>query len=193
MKDQKSRFRKGVIIGLTCAILAPTLAVVVAAGMKLKGYELRANLTPSIPEGIYLSDRNKRDAVRGVYVGFQPHNEAARHAYERGWMKPESIYMKRVGAVAGDTVCADKELTIRTASVGETAQFIRVGAIADSDSQGQPLPRMLSGCTRIPDGYFLPIGDGLPNSYDGRYYGFVPVSLIEATMRPLWTRNHTEQ
>lgn len=185
----ENKLRKGLKIGITLAVLVPALATGMAWSMARAGYTLTANLTPSIPVGLYLANANHRDAIRGELVAFGPHNEAAREAFKRGWMKLGSRFVKRVGAIAGDVVCADVELTIRTAGQGETPTFVRVGKIAASDRRGVPLPRALKGCVVVPVGHFLPVGDGRLNSYDGRYYGFVPVASIEARLRPMWTQN----
>ncbi|RNK73298.1 S26 family signal peptidase, partial [Xanthomonas vasicola] len=128
-------------------------------------------------------------AERGQLIAFPPHNAAARYGFERGWMKPGSLYIKRVGAVAGDTVCVDVEVTIATPTTpGHPATFTRVGAVSATDHTGVPLPHALQGCNRVPAGHIFPVGDGLANSYDGRYYGFVPVALIVGRITPIWTQ-----
>jgi signal peptidase I len=192
-QDRKQRIRRGLKIGGALAVVGALAGGLAGWSLDRAGYTLTANLTPSVPVGLYLSDANQQGAERGKLVTFHPHNAAAQYAFQRGWMKPGSVYVKRVAAVAGDMVCADKELTIRTQSVGETSAFVRVGEIAETDHDGQPLPHLLSGCERVPEGYFLPVGDGLPNSYDGRYYGFVPVSAIVASLRPLWTKSEPKE
>lgn len=192
-QDRKQRVRRGLKLGVTLAVVGALAGGLVGWSLDRAGYTVTANLTPSVPVGLYISDANQQGAERGKLVAFYPHNEAAQYAFQRGWMKPGSVYVKRVAATAGDMVCADKELTVRTQSVGETAAFVRVGEIAETDHDGQPLPHILSGCSRVPEGYFLPVGDGVPNSYDGRYYGFVPVSAIEANLRPLWTKSEPKE
>ena len=192
-QDRKQRIRRGLKIGGALAVVGALAGGLAGWSLDRAGYTLTANLTPSVPVGLYLSDANQQGAERGKLVTFHPHNAAAQYAYQRGWMKPGSVYVKRVAAVARDMVCADKELTIRTQGVGETAAFVRVGEIAEADHDGQPLPHVLSGCSRVPEGHFLPVGDGVPNSYDGRYYGFVPVSAIEANLRPLWTKSQPKE
>lgn len=193
MTETKTKLRKGLKRGLIMSVAVPVLATAAAFTMAQAGYTLTANLTPSVPVGLYIANRNHGTVELGQLVGFYPHNDAAQHGFREGWMKPGSWYVKRVGAVAGDMVCVDKELTIRTAGQGAPAQFVRVGPVAQHDRTGKPLPHVLAGCQRVPAGQFLPVGDGVPNSFDGRYYGFVPVSKIEATLRPLWTQNPTEE
>ena len=61
-----------------------------------------------------------------------------------------------------------------------------IGQIFKVDSQNRPLPRFLGEHT-IPKGYFLPIADNRPNSYDGRYFGFLKIEDIKYKLYPLIT------
>jgi len=158
-----------------------------AATMAHAGYTVTANLTPSIPVGLYVADHHIGAITRGEIVSFWPHNAAARYGFQRGWIKPGGTYIKRVVALAGDMVCVDKELIVATKAPGKHGALKRIGMVAEVDRFGRPLPHELKGCNRVPIGYFLPVGDGLPNSYDGRYYGFVPVLAVQATLSPFWT------
>lgn len=189
LHERSIKLRRGLLLGVGMAVLVPALATAAGYVMSEAGYRITANLTPSIPQGLYIANSDvPRQLERGQIVAFRPHNDAARYAYLQGWMKPNSVFLKTVGGVAGDTVCVDQELTIRTASTsGVPASFIRVGPVADADRQGRPLPHVLRGCQRIPYGYFLPIGQALTNSYDGRYYGLVPASHVQAVLQALWT------
>ncbi|TAA36404.1 signal peptidase I [Pseudoxanthomonas winnipegensis] len=194
MQTHRSKTRKGLKIGLALALIVPLTACAAALGLSALGYTFTANLTPSIAEGIYLLNHNNRTAERGRIVAFKPHNAAAQYGYEQGWMKPGSWYIKRVAAVAGDTVCVGSEATVATPSEpGKPATFTRIGPVADTDRTGKPLPHELKGCSRVPPGHFFPVGDGLPNSYDGRYYGFVPVSNIDGNLTAIWTRGPVKE
>ncbi|RNK59639.1 S26 family signal peptidase [Xanthomonas vasicola] len=189
MSVTRKKAIKGLIIGLSLAALAPAIGWTSARLLSAFGFNVIANLSPSVAQGMYLLDSNKRSAERGQLIAFPPHNAAARYGFERGWMKPGSLYIKRVGAVAGDTVCVDVEVTIATPTTpGHPATFTRVGAVSATDHTGVPLPHALQGCNRVPAGHIFPVGDGLANSYDGRYYGFVPVALIVGRITPIWTQ-----
>lgn len=183
------RAGKGLFIGAACAAVAALTAVAVGALMTSNGYRVLANLTPSIPQGFYIASTTKPEAFkRGDIVAFDPANDAQRYGYEQGWMKPGSRYMKRVAAVPGDVVCVDDRITIRTPSrPGNPATFRDVGPVAKADRHGVPLPHFLEGCSTVPAGMVLPIGDGVPNSYDGRYYGYIEVDSIGEIVRPLVT------
>lgn len=181
------RLRKGLVLGVWLALLAPLLGVGAAAGMARAGYTMTANLTPSVPMGLYVADHHVGTLTRGQIVAFLPHNAAARYGVAQGWIKPGGSYIKRVGALAGDLVCVDAELSVTTMEAGLVGTTKRIGPVAWVDRSGRPLPHALQGCHRVPAGSFLPVGDGLPNSFDGRYFGFVPVLAVQARLTPLWT------
>ncbi|MCE4351870.1 S26 family signal peptidase, partial [Xanthomonas hortorum pv. cynarae] len=112
MSVTRKKLIKGLALGLGLAIIAPTLGWASARGLASLGFTVIANLSPSVAQGLYLLNRNTHSAERGQLVAFSPHNAAARYGFERGWMKPGSLYIKRVGAVAGDTVCVNSEVSI---------------------------------------------------------------------------------
>ena len=192
MIRKNGRLRNGLLLGGTLAAVAPLFGVVAAAAMAHVGYSVTANLTPSVPVGLYVADHRIGAITRGEIVSFGPHNAAARYGFQRGWIKPGGTYIKRVAAIAGDMVCVDNELTVATNVAGKLGALERIGPVAEVDRNGRPLPHELEGCHRVPAGYFLPVGDGLPNSYDGRYYGFVPVLAVQATLSPMWTDTAAE-
>lgn len=193
--DTRQKVLRGLRIGLMLAVLVPSLALIIGYAMAQAGYRVTVNLTPSIPQGFYLADSAVPAVLRrGQLVAFYPHSSATQYAYDQGWVKPGAAYVKAVAAVAGDTVCVGAELTIRTRSgPGQPAEFRRVGPVHENDRTGRPLPHLLRGCQQVPDGYILPIGEGLPNSYDGRYYGFIPSSEVTAVLRPLITWGGTPE
>ncbi|UNU01227.1 signal peptidase I [Xanthomonas translucens] len=189
MSPTRKKVIKGLGIGLVLALFAPVLGWASARGLATLGFTVVANLSPSVAQGLYLLNRNEQSTERGQLVAFPPHNAAARYGFERGWMKPGSLYIKRVGAVAGDMVCVNVEVTIATPTTpGHPATYRRVGAVAAVDRTRVPLPHVIHGCNRVPEGHIFTIGDGLANSYDGRYYGFVPVSKIAGKITPLWIK-----
>ena len=92
-QDRKQRFRRGLKIGVALAVVGAVAGGLVGWSLDRAGYTVTANLTPSVPVGLYLSDANQQDADRGKLVAFYPHNEAAQYAFQRGWMKPGSVYV----------------------------------------------------------------------------------------------------
>ncbi|MFC6842361.1 S26 family signal peptidase [Xanthomonas theicola] len=143
--------------------------ILAAYGMELAGLRFYVNLTPSVPRGIYLVDTTQRAPVAGQYVLFVPPADAAKLLYGRDYLRPGAPLVKTVQGMPGDTYCiADDGIRIG----GKV-----LGPVSSIDSKGRDLPR-IRGCYTIQDGAFLPLGLGLPNSFDGRYFGAVSDHLI---------------
>ncbi|WP_108168452.1 S26 family signal peptidase [Xanthomonas campestris] len=86
-------------------------------------------------------------------------------------MKPGSLYIKRVGAVAGDTVCVNSEVSIATPTPQGTQPPIGVWAQSLHGPNRRGVASRLTRLHASSSGDIFTIGDGLANSYDGRYYG----------------------
>ena len=96
----------------------------------------------------------------------------------RGYL-PEGVpLMKRVRAVAGQTVC-------RTGLV-ITVDGIKAGAALERDHAGRDLP-VWQGCKRIPSGAAFLMNWHVGDSLDGRYFGLTPTNQIIGRAIPLWT------
>ena len=98
-------------------------------------------------------------------------------AYRR-WLQQGYPLIKAIGALPGERYC-----------VTNRALYIdghRRGPVFTVDDQGLPLPK-LRGCFTVPRGEFLPLGTHSPKSFDGRYFGTVPLTLIRYRAVPLWT------
>lgn len=87
--------------------------------------------------------------------------------------------MKRIAAVAGDTICAvGAEISIDGRSAARRLQL---------DRMGRPMPRW-SGCRRLgPDELFL-LMEMVPDSFDGRYFGPTNRKDVFGQLVPIWTR-----
>jgi conjugative transfer signal peptidase TraF len=98
-------------------------------------------------------------------------------AAERGYL-PESVpLVKRVAALDGDSVC-----------VRNRAVFVDGRHVADqrvADRQSRPLPAW-SGCRILGFGEFFLLMEGVPDSFDGRYFGLVQASAIVGKLAPMW-------
>ena len=55
------------------------------------------------------------------------------------------------------------------------------------DSDDRPLPRLTGLRQRVPDGRCWVYSDTVPNSWDSRYYGAIPMISIVTAMRPVVT------
>jgi len=134
------------------------------------------NASASAPIGLYrvLSG----EAERGDMVLVRTPESIRRLAAERGYLPLNVPLVKRVVALGGDTICA----------IGN-AIFVAGRPVAtrlDDDRMGRPLPRW-NGCRRLGDGEVFLLMEGVPDSFDGRYFGPVPVAAIIGRLAPLWT------
>lgn len=130
------------------------------------------NPSPSIPSGFYM---RADDELRvGVFVTVRAVDVAPDYARLRDFADRSDRFIKRVAAVAGDTVCAEgRRVTIN----GE-----RLAQRAVTDSVGRRLPTW-SGCRTLTHEVFL-LGD-TADSFDGRYWGPTPITAIEGVWRRL--------
>jgi conjugative transfer signal peptidase TraF len=98
-------------------------------------------------------------------------------AAERGYLPLNVPLIKRVAALSGDEICAERDVL-----------FINGGAVAQrftTDSLGRSMPAW-SGCHVLADEVFALMTD-VPASFDGRYFGPVPRAAIVGTLIPIWT------
>lgn len=128
------------------------------------------NHSPSVPVGFYL--RTSGDPVRGMFVTVRARDvapaEAAAHQYDG----EDDHFIKRLAAVAGQTVCGDgRVLSVDGVEVATVQN--RVGA-----------PQGWVGCRRLASSEILLLGDSA-DSFDGRYWGPISADLIEGVWRPL--------
>ncbi len=99
-------------------------------------------------------------------------------AAARGYLPLSVPLVKRIAALAGDVVCIlDDEVIVD----GET-----VARRLNRDHSGRPLPRW-DGCRTLHfDEVFLLMA-AVPDSFDSRYFGPVPLSAMIGRLVPLWT------
>lgn len=136
------------------------------------------NYTQSSPRGIYRVVPFTGTLQAGEIVIIDVPESARPYVYGRGWIPDGTPLMKKVGALPGD------EYSITSTEVLINGKY--VGPICERDSEGKPLPE-LRGVWHIKDGYFLPMSTHIPNSFDGRYFGAVPVELIRCKALPVLT------
>ena len=136
------------------------------------------NATESEPRGWYLARPATGPLTRGQLILFPVPASVAGLVAERRWLPPGVPLLKRVGALAGDTVCVDAVLRVRGAVVGP---------VLAADAFGRPLPVARPGCFTIAPGYLFPVGAAAAGSFDGRYFGAIPIRAVQATAVPLWT------
>jgi conjugative transfer signal peptidase TraF len=100
-------------------------------------------------------------------------------AAERGYVPATVPLVKRVAALCGETVCAvSHSITIDGRHVADQLLV---------DHLGRALPAW-SGCRTLDRGEVFLLMEGVPDSFDGRYFGPVPMSAIIGKLTPLWLR-----
>ena len=97
-------------------------------------------------------------------------------------------------ARAGDLVLLRMPIKQVWALPGQQVTFAKDGVYVDgrhlpnsAPEPGIPLVCPL-GKYVVPPYFFLAMGTNNPDSYDGRYECFTPLSLIAATVTPVWTK-----
>lgn len=158
---------------LALALLA-TLAALTAAAVALAPRVI-LNETASLPLGLYWM--GEATLSPGELVAFPVPVDVARLVVERHYLRPGAVLVKPIAARAGDVVCTREGVL--------TVNGKRQGDVHQVDSAGRPLPRF-DFCGPVPEGYFLPAST-VPLSFDGRYFGLVPLAQVRGRVRPLWT------
>ncbi len=161
--------------------LAPALAATALTALWLlasaSGLRLVYNATESAPRGWYLARPVSRPLTQGQLVLFPVPASVAGLVVERRWLPPGAPLFKRVGALASDTVCVDAVLRVGGAVVEP---------VLGADAARRPLPVARSGCFTIAPGYVFTVGAAAAASFDGWYFGVIPIGAVEATAVPLW-------
>jgi conjugative transfer signal peptidase TraF len=133
------------------------------------GYHFFLNLTGSEPRGVYLQRPFDGTLHRGDLVFMKCPPGFEKFVYGRKWLPNGWPLLKTVRGIPGDCFCVSEN--------DVSVEGKRFGPVFPRDRQGLQLP-VIRGCRSIPPHHFLPIATGLENSFDGRYFGAVPDSLI---------------
>ena len=160
---------------VTLAAVLLILAILHVSSTKTKPYYL--NVSHSVPLGIYRVIPSQNIGI-GDMVVFDPPEKARSYVYDRRWLPNNWSLIKYVGATEGDTYAiVDGTFTINNKYVG---------LVSERDSNGKALPYN-GGRFKVDPDTFLPVSTHISNSFDGRYFGTVPLSAIRAKLKPLWT------
>jgi conjugative transfer signal peptidase TraF len=126
------------------------------------------NASASAPLGLYRIEPADNLDV-GDLVLVTPTGAVAALLAERGYLAPGVPLLKRLAALAGQTVCRAGDRILIDGRIVATAR--------EMDRAGRPLPRWQS-CQRLsPDLVFL-LNQDAPDSLDGRYFGPTPASAL---------------
>lgn len=134
------------------------------------------NHTESIPKGWYLVVPSSHYEI-GDIVGYDVPEDIRTLALERGWIVESDVMMKRIGALSGDSyeITQKEEFWVRGKYIGK---------VFAQDYRNLPMPSISVGKYYVEEHQFLPITTH-PFSFDGRYYGSIPLEHIKFKAIPI--------
>lgn len=145
---------------------------------------IRVNFTSSLERGFYVISRRSSANL----VEFCPEGEAAATSLERGYRTPggtcpdgSSPLLKPIAAVPGDQV------EVTTYGVRVNGKLVPNSAAHSKDHRGRPLKPWPCGKYIVPTGKLWVLSDFNSWSFDSRYFGPIPSSIVQHRLRPLWT------
>ncbi|MDB5672781.1 MAG: hypothetical protein JWO25_3740 [Alphaproteobacteria bacterium] len=136
------------------------------------------NASASSPVGLYRVTLGVKVQAGDMVIAWPP-EPAGELAARRGYLPATVPLVKRVGAVAGDRVCAAGEALFVNGRLA--ARRLR------TDRIGRPLP-WWAGCADLGPGELLLLAPTRPDSFDGRYFGVTQPPQLIGRAVPLWTR-----
>ncbi|WPG41666.1 S26 family signal peptidase (plasmid) [Variovorax sp. EBFNA2] len=138
------------------------------------------NPSDSVPRGWYVVEEIE-DAgslhVGSIVLARLP-SDVAQFAAQRGYLPVGVPILKRIGAVASQSVC----IRARLLYIDGTA----VACARSHDGAYRPLRPWLQ-CRFLAAGEVFLLSTTNPTSFDSRYFGPIPASTVFGVARPLWT------
>jgi conjugative transfer signal peptidase TraF len=160
-------------------VLAAVAAIVLVATLLWDPPVLLVwNASASSPVGLYRIGPPGH-VETGDMVLARPPDAARRLGAERHYLPWNVPLVKRVGAVAGDEVCAFGEAVF----VNGRFQSLR----RRRDGLGRPMP-WWSGCVGLGEGEVFLHAPDSPDSFDGRYFGTTAAGEVIGSARLIWAR-----
>lgn len=161
------------------ALLAVGLCV---ATFQISGwFGLRINESPSLPVGLYVT------TDRGKLIEFCPGEPFGRLALIREYRDRGACpdggapLMKPIAALPGDQVdLSSRGLAVNSIRIPNTAPLA-------VDTKGRPLSHWAFGHYTVPAGVVWVASSYNPRSFDSRYFGPVPATIIRSYLRPILT------
>lgn len=135
------------------------------------------NATASAPVGLYRVEPAASLRRGGFVLAWLP-DAARRLAAERDYLPADVPLVKRIAALAGDTVCCEQARV--------TINGIAVATALRADNWGRSLPHW-SGCRTLGQYEVFLLMPDVPDSFDGRYFGPIKTDAIIGKLVPLWT------
>ena len=180
-RELTRREKRRVFFGATGAVAA---VVAIVAGSH--SAEFWINTTDSMPMGLWRQTANQAPMAGDVVLLCLPANPATELGQARGYIAPgpcptgQEVLLKPIAAGAGDVV------TVSPSAVTVNGHAIANSAQLPEDSRGRPLPSYPAGTYRVPAGEIWLVSSHNRRSFDSRYFGPVPASLVRSTVRPVW-------
>lgn len=162
--------KKVIIFLLMCAVAK--------IGFETLSETLYLNVSESLQLGLYLR-MPKENYQRGDYIIYEPPEEVKAIIIKNGWGNGNRTFLKKVGAIAGDSYSIDEETLIFEAA----GKYI--GQVYETDTAGNKLPK-LRGKFKVKEGNVLPVATNA-RSFDGRYTGEIPTKSIKTRVIPILT------
>ncbi|HSW22852.1 MAG TPA: S26 family signal peptidase [Burkholderiaceae bacterium] len=138
------------------------------------------NPTDSVPRGWYRVGSIDNAAslhVGSIVLALLP-ADISSFAGQRGYLPSGVPILKRIGAVAPQSVCVHEQLVHIDGALVATART--------HDGAHQPL-QPWPQCRQLVGGELFLLSDTNPASFDSRYFGPVVASDVLGIARPLWT------
>jgi conjugative transfer signal peptidase TraF len=135
------------------------------------------NASDSAPIGLY-AVLPIRPLVDGDFVIATPPDTLAGFLDARHYLPKGVPLLKHVGALFGQIICR------RNAIV--TIDGNAVALALTRDRAGRSLP-IWQGCRAISANEIFLLNRSIPDSFDGRYFGPLPISSLIGRAKPLWT------
>ena len=135
------------------------------------------NASASTSVGLY--KLHPADRLRaGDLVADRPPLYLSRFMAMRHYLPLGVPLLKYVGALPGQTVCRRSLLIL--------VDGVAVATALTRDHARRPLP-VWQGCRLLKPGEIFLLNPAVPDSFDGRYFGVLPLSTVTARAVPLWT------
>lgn len=160
--------------------MGAALVALVLPAMEQVRTRIVYNPSDSVARGWYLiaPDVDPDSLPVGTIVLARLPDGVAIFASQRGYLPSGIPILKRIGAVAPQSVCV-REQAVRID--GTSVATARLG-----DATRRPLP-VWAQCRRLAENELFLLSDTNPTSFDSRYFGPIDTSAVLGIATPLWT------
>jgi conjugative transfer signal peptidase TraF len=134
------------------------------------------NASASVPIGLYAVESGG-PLKHGDLVIVVPSMSLAAFLAERRYLPSGVPLLKHVAALPGEIVCRHGPII--------TIDGIAVASVLAQDRAGRPLP-IWQGCHKLTPNEIFLLNRAAPDSFDGRYFGPLPMISVIGRAVPLW-------